>query len=186
MILLEKLFNRESDGIFPRQCVYEVVNYRIHPKLTSIAGRIDIINELNYTYEDFLADHENYAEHKENMLLFNLYKKGTTAKDAAIKFDYNETFFLAYLRNGIPLNKGTKIEEIKSYYIEDKIDIQGMKYKIFDNRCELYASKEELEKFRDKYDIDEDIVYSETKKTWHLAFTGYWFYLIKYNKIKGV
>ena len=42
---------------------------------------------------------------------------------------------------------------MKAYYIEDKIDIQGMKYKIFDNHCELYASKDELERFRDKYDI---------------------------------
>ena len=76
-----------------------------------------------------------------------------------------------------------KIEKMKAYYIEDKIDIRGMKYKIFDNHCELYASKEELEKFRDKYNIDEDIIYSETKKIWHLAFTGYWFYLIKYGKV---
>ena len=190
MILLEKLFSKyskkELEGIFPREYVYELINYRIQPRLTSIAGRFDVVNELNYTYEDFLTDYKNYAEYKENKLLFDLYKKGITAKDAAIKFDYNETSFLAYLRNGIPLNKGTKIEKMKAYYIEDTIDIQGMKYKIIDNHCELYASKEELEKFRDKYNIDEDIIYSETKKTWHLAFTGYWFYLIKYNKIKGV
>ena len=187
MILLEKLFSKyskkELEGIFPRQYVYELVNYRIHAKLTSIASRVDVVNELNYTYEDFLTDHENYAEYKENKLLFDLYKKGITTKDAAIKFDYNETSFLVYLRNGIPLNKGTKIEKMKAYYIEDKIDIQGMKYKIFDNHCELYASKEELEKFRDKHDIDEDIIYSETKETLHLAFTGYWFYLIKYEKV---
>ena len=168
MILLEKLFSKyskkELEGIFPREYVYELINYRIQPRLTSIAGRVDVVNELNYTYEDFLTDYENYAEYKENKLLFDLYKKGITAKDAAIKFDYNETSFLAYLRNGIPLNKGTKIEQMKAYYIEDKIDIQEMKYKIFDNHCELYASKEELEKFRNKYNIDEDIIYSETKK----------------------
>ena len=85
MILLEKLFSKyskkELEGIFPRQYVYELVNYRIHPKLTSIASRVDVVNELNYTYEDFLTDHENYAEYKENKLLFDLYKKGITAKD---------------------------------------------------------------------------------------------------------
>ena len=79
MILLEKLFSKyskkELDGIFPRQYVYELVNYRIHPKLTSIAGRVNVVNILNYTYKDFLADYKNYVEYKESKLLFALYKK---------------------------------------------------------------------------------------------------------------
>ena len=174
MILLEKLLTKytkkELENIFSRAYAYELINHRIHPKLTSTAAKIDVVNELNYTYEDFITDYKNYAEYKESKLLFDLYKKGITAKDAAIKFDYNDTSFLVYLRNGIPLNKGTKIEQIKAYYIEDKIDIQGMKYKIFDNHCELYALKEELEKFQDKYEIDEDVLFSETKQEWHLAF----------------
>ena len=59
MILLEKLFSKyskkELEGIFPREYVYELINYRIQPRLTSIAGRVDVVNELNYTYEDFLT-----------------------------------------------------------------------------------------------------------------------------------
>ena len=79
MILLEKLFSKyskkELEGIFPREYVYELVNYRIHPKLTSIAGRVNVVNILNYTYKDFLADYKNYVEYKESKLLFALYKK---------------------------------------------------------------------------------------------------------------
>jgi hypothetical protein len=189
VILLEKLFNKyskkELEGIFPRQYVYELINYRIHPKLTSIAGKVHVVNELNYAYEFPLLIMKTMQNIRKVSCYSISIKKGSQQKLLPLNLIIMKPLFCLF-KNGILLNKGTKIEQMKTYYIEDKIDIKGMRYKIFDNHCELYAPKKELEKFRDKYNIDEHIIYSETKKTWHLAFIGYWFYLIKYNKIKGV
>lgn len=183
MILLEKLFNKytrvDLERLYDRSYAYELTNYRINPRLVTIAGRIDVVNELGYTYNDFMSDYENYKEYKESKLIFDIFKKGITIKDAAEKFDYNETTMLRYLKSGISLNKGTKTEEIKPYYTNEKVDISNLELKIYDDHCELFGPK----KFKSKYDIDEEVLFSEINQEWHIAFTGYWFYLIKCGKV---
>lgn len=187
MILLEKLFKKYTRGdlerLYDRSYAYELTNYRINPRLVTISGRIDVVNELGYTYDDFIGDYDNYTDYKESKLIFDIFKKGVAIKEAAEKFDYNETTLLRYLKNGISKNKGSKIEEIKAYYISDNVDIGQLEVKVYDKHCEVFGTKDGLEKFKIRYEIDEEVLFSEINQEWHIAFTGYWFYLVKFGKV---
>lgn len=174
MIIYSKLLNKYSKDeiyqIFPTISARKIIFSRDCISPGTVAQYCSF-EELNYSLQDFLEDYPKYLEYKSVDILFEIYKKGYSILSFRKKMGISS--YLEYMiKHGVdyntPITNGYKIIEFMKY------DINLKKFKIdkYDSHIELFGEKEDLSSFKEKYNINFEVIYEPYKKCWHLAFNG--------------
>lgn len=182
MIIVEKLLKKYSwkdlEVLIPEYPLKNLRNGRSAP-LSTIAKNINI-DELGYTFEDFLEDYEYfYSKFKEKRVLFNILKEGKTTTDIQQKAGSSSD---RLTRVGINYNSNyLGMEDYAVYLKEDTLaeDAQAFEILIFNSHCELYGEQELLSQFKNKYSLNPPVILNKFNNKYHLAFDGLGFVLVK-------
>lgn len=182
MIIYEKLLERYSLEqmkviLGNYDFYYNFLNDRVN-KLERIAKLISLKDF--YTFDDFQKDFgEKYKKHKEIKTIFNILMNGLAVSDfLAFNKNISSQLYNGFIMETIAYSK----KQIK--YIEIDYDISNFKVSFFDTHIELYGDKDDLDKFKTKYKIEQKILFEPYKEVWHLAFSGLLSEKIKYD-LKG-
>lgn len=137
-------------------------------------------DDIGYTLQDAIIDYEINKTYKEYEHVFNLLKKGYTINFITVRYELTASFEYM-LKYGLNYNSDAK----NGYKIIDilKIDIPLESFTIdkYETHIELFGKKEDLEKFKEKYNIHYNIIFEPFKKQWHLAFNGMLADWIRFN-----
>ncbi|MGL5124076.1 MAG: hypothetical protein ACRC6K_07975 [Fusobacteriaceae bacterium] len=127
---------------------------------------------VKYTYEDFLKDYGlRYKEYKELKTLFNILIKGYSPTSYLTSNFYN--FLVKGFNYNAKIVKEENLEKLLDVlHIECSINNYSLILEKHRRHIELYGEKDNLEKFKEDYRIEEPILYEKFKEKWHLAFDG--------------
>lgn len=174
MILYEKL--KSKYGVDLKKKLSERLYYKMVANkefyLHNIVKCGVDLDDLVYTFEDYLADFKYQADkYMEKRTLFNILKKGCTPGS------YSSPTFEEYLRKGFNYNSQIVKGEDKEKYLDVlEIDCDLEKYnlrlEIYRRHIELYGNKEDLERFQKDFSIKQSVLWEKKKGEWHLAFDG--------------
>ncbi|GLI58315.1 hypothetical protein PM10SUCC1_38290 [Propionigenium maris DSM 9537] len=174
MILYEKLKNKYGDNL------KEKLSERLYHKMAAkksfylhniVKCGVDL-DELGYTFEDYLEDFRHQADkYAEKRTLFNILKKGYAPGG------YSSSTFQEYLRKGFNSNsqivRGEDREEILDVLdIDCDLARYNLRCEVYRRHIELYGAKEDLERFQEDFSIKQSILWEKRKEEWHLAFDG--------------
>ncbi len=149
-------------------------------KLNALYSKLDL-KDIKYSEEDLIKDYPQYEKYIEKKTLLNIIKNGYSVEYLSKENDIN--VLVAHVWKGFNYNSQKydgKEDVLKLLKID--YDISNFKLEIYKRHIELYGDKEELEKFREKFSIDRQVLYEKYKEKWHLAFDGL---LAEYIKIKS-
>ena len=127
---------------------------------------------VKYTYEDFLKDYSlKYKDFKELRTLFNILTKGCSPTSYLTSNFYN--FLVKGFNYNFPIVKKENLQKLlEVLYIECDLSSYDLKVEKFITHIELYGEKENLEKFKEDYQINQPVLFEKFKEKWHLAFNG--------------
>lgn len=184
MILYEKILSRYS-----RTELNKILDPRLARKIYYNRGVIPIgkisklisFDEICYNVEDAVIDYSLDKKYKEYKYVFELLKAGKNIHIIAIENEMTDNFDYM-LKRGINFNS----KGVNSFKIIDifKIPVDISKFHLdkYDTHIELFGDKEELIKFKEKYQIIREVIYEPFLKSWHLAFDGMLADWIRENK----
>lgn len=184
MILYDKILQKYSKSelnkfIDPRLARKIYYNKGIIP-----AGKIAKIisfDEIGYCLEDALLDYCLNKKYKEYVLVFELLKRGTNIKATATKFGLSDNFDYM-LKKGLNFeSKGVNSKKIIDIF-NINVDISLFTLDKYDTHIEIFGDRENLIKFKEKYQISKEVIYEPFKNSWHLAFNGMLADWIRENK----
>lgn len=139
------------------------------------------LEEVGYTFEDYLKDFKDQAEnYKEKRTLFNILKAGYTPSD------FGGPTFFKMLKEGFNYNsnvikrRGTE-EILEVLDIDCNLERYNLKLETYKRHIELYGAKEDLENFQKDFSIKQPVLWEKEKEEWHLAFDGLLCESIKYK-----
>lgn len=166
MILYKKIgidnLNKLNQGIY-----YKVKKNK--KVALNIIGKYIDLKSIDYSYDDYKLDYperiEGYAESK---VLYNIERSGRSLTSfpasavAAVRIGINYNYFILK-------NKEQRYEFLE--YLDINLDYQ-LDFESFEMHTEAYGDYEELERFKNDYEIKNEIVFEKYKEKWHLAFSG--------------
>jgi hypothetical protein len=104
--------------------------------------------------------------------------EGTTPRQVAPKNSFHVYHFSEALKDGI--GSKSKIWIYVSPYMNfDFEDLKSFEVNTNKERVALFGDKEQLEKFKTKYNIEYPVLLNPLNNEWHLAFDGWIFEKIK-------
>lgn len=174
-IIKEKINNHYNIEELKKKCKKFIFSYlttnkkRKTPALYEITKSIGIAN-LEYTLEDFKKDYPEMTEFKEIQTVFNIYSSGLSMEGYSKKIGMPPKGLPTLLKQGFYYNSTVFIKMLEIIKIE--YDISNFKIEFYENHIELYGEKENLEKFKNLYCLEEKAYYEIYKNSWHLAFKG--------------
>lgn len=174
MHIFDELIKVYSEDVIKEKINKNIFNdlkyARSIPSLDSIAKKFDL-SKTDYNLEKFLDDYRKYRKFKEQKSLYNILSDGITITE--LMEQYSAPSLYKHIRNGFDFNSNAYIgkKEVLKYF-EFDIDLSKFKYKIYRRHTELYGEKEDLEKFKEQYKINQPILMEKEMNTWHLAFDG--------------
>lgn len=140
------------------------------------------LKKIKYNYDDFLEDYALELENKvEKYLLWQIWKKGSSINSFILKNDIS-TALDRHLRNGIDNNSTFKNQSLVIALWNPKLDLKEFKVTPFEGHIELHGEKEFLEDFRELHKIKYEVLWDQTKDSYHLAFGGILAEYIKKNQ----
>lgn len=184
MIIYDKIKKKyskyEIEEIFPRITARKIIFERDTVRMDIIAKNISL-EEIGYTLQDYLQDYGKDKIYKEIGMVFEIYKQGMGIGSFISKHELSD--HLSYLLlKGIDYNttmpNGYKV--IKLFNI--KVDFSKFTIDKYDTHIELFGDREELKAFKEKFQINHDVLFEPIKRSWHLAFDGM---LAEYIKKEG-
>ena len=135
-------------------------------------------SDINYSFKDFQKDNL-YKDFKEIKTLYNIFNKGFTINRFSEFIKYSN-LNRALLKGFTYQTKNLDFEASKDViYIE--CDLSNLEVEKFDKHIELYGTPENLKIFKEKFDINRNILFERYKEKWHLAFDGLLAEYIKYH-----
>lgn len=183
-IIKEKITNYYSIEELRKKCKKFIFSYlttnkeRKTPALYEITKSVDITN-IGYTLEDFKKDYPEMNDFKEIRTIFNIYSSGLSMEGYCKKKGMPPKGLPTLLKRGFFYNSTVFIKMLEVIKIE--YNISNFKIEFYKNHIELYGDKENLEKFKNLYCLEEKVYYEIYKDSWHLAFRGL---LAEYIRLK--
>lgn len=136
-----------------------------------ISNKVDI-SILDYSQEEFIADyHYLYENHAEKEMLYNLFIKGISLNELRRSKNL-ESMIYNFLKYGFDYNSTSRNLHLIFNDLGIKIDTSQFKIVLYANHIELFADRDSLKMFKDKYKIKSEIYWEPYQKSWHLAFEG--------------
>ena len=183
-ILQEKLYNKYKTFTNISKIIGESSLLRLnkgqHIYFYVIYRKVNLKDEINYTYFDFLIDYEKDIEiYIEKKIVYNIWKSGSSFQQAANLCSISRSSLILLLQVGM---YQASYEVLGQIYIYIDISIPQNELSNFTliikvSFCKLIGDKTELEAFKNKFHIPYPVLpYSNS---WHLAFDGYIFKIIK-------
>lgn len=130
------------------------------------------LKQINYSYNDFLEDYSYELEGKiEKHLIWKIWKSGNSINSFIIKNNIS-TVLERYLRNGLDSNSTFKNQSLVIAIWEPQINLNKLKITKFEGHVELHGEKENLDIFKEKHNIKYEVLWDQTKDSYHLAFGG--------------
>ncbi len=138
--------------------------------LDTITKNINI-SEINYGLEDFIEDYPQYKKHKEIKTIFNIQKSGESIGNLS---EQNKCMSLSnHIKEGFDYNsKDYKGKEGVLKYLDIEVNLEEFEVRILKRCVDLRGRKEDLESFKNKYNIRYSLLCGEEKNSWHLPFDG--------------
>lgn len=179
-ILVRKLFNIIGEkGL--KQRIGEVQTRRLkNPdykfSFYILCQKIDVEQELGYTFEDFVDDFKDtLKKFNEPELVYKIWKQGESLIGFGRKRGISQnTMYRATKRGRKSLGQNFKYQLLDSFEITVDIDdIKNFRLELHDEFAKLFGDKIELENLAKKYEIDYPVLYYNDE--YSIAFDG-WFY----------
>ena len=140
-------------------------------KLNTLAKKYDL-ELIGYDYDDFIKDYgDEYSKYKEIKTVFNILKTG----------EYLSSFltnkFLTFLVKGFNFNfpivsKENLKKALSVVVIECDYKLYNLRLDVYKRHVELFGEFENLEKFKNDFNLKYEIILDKTKDEWHIAFDG--------------
>lgn len=179
-ILVRKLFNIIGEkGL--KQRIGEVQTRRLkNPdykfSFYILCQKIDVEQELGYTFEEFVDDFKDtLKKFNEPELVYKIWKQGESLIGFGRKRGISQnTMYRATKRGRKSLGQNFKYQLLDSFEITVDIDdIKNFRLELHDEFAKLFGDKIELENLAKKYEIDYPVLYYNDE--YSIAFDG-WFY----------
>lgn len=166
MILYEKLdinsLKKLNDGIYYKAKHNKKV-------ALNVVGKYVDLKSINYSYDDYTKDYPEKVEgFIESKVLYNIERSGKALTSfpasavAAIRVGINYNYFIL---------KDKKLRTEFLEYLDVSLDYQ-LDFESFEIHTEAYGDYQELERFKNDYEIKNEIIFEKYKEKWHLAFSG--------------
>lgn len=141
-----------------------------------LCQKIDVEQELGYTFEEFVDDFKDtLKKFNEPELVYKIWKQGESLIGYGRKRGISQnTMYRATKRGRKSLGQNFKYQLLDSFEIEVDIDdIKDFRLELHDEFAKLFGDKIELENLAKKYEIDYPVLYYNDE--YSIAFDG-WFY----------
>lgn len=179
-ILVGKLFNIIGEKKL-KQRIGEVQTRRLkNPdykfSFYILCQKIDVEQELGYTFEEFVDDFKDtLKKFNEPELVYKIWKQGESLIGYGRKRGISQnTMYRATKKGRKSLGQNFKYQLLDSFEIEVDIDdIKDFRLELHDEFAKLFGDKIELENLAKKYEIDYPVLYYNNE--YSIAFDG-WFY----------
>lgn len=179
-ILVRKLFNIIGEKDL-KQRIGEVQTRRLkNPdykfSFYILCQKIDVEQELGYTFEEFVDDFKDtLKKFNEPELVYKIWKQGESLIGFGRKRGISQnTMYRATKRGRKSLGQNFKYQLLDSFEITVDIDdIKNFRLELHDEFAKLFGDKIELENLAKKYEIDYPVLYYNDE--YSIAFDG-WFY----------
>ncbi|MGL5982839.1 MAG: hypothetical protein ACRCZR_05880 [Cetobacterium sp.] len=184
-ILLEKLHTRYGSFTNISHQIKEYNLLRIKRDgtipLFNLAKNKGIIEEIGYTYEDFIIDYQkDISQYKETEILFKIWSQGYSITDYAKIVGVSYSTLSRGLINGFKDAYSSLLEACAILIFDhfDKIDIEDLNLEFGEGYCKLIGDNEQLTLVSEKYKIDYPILpYRDSLS--HIAFDGPFYNYLK-------
>lgn len=184
-ILLQKLYTTYGSfsNISSRIKEYNLLRIKRNGTipLFNLAKHEGLLDEINYTYEDFVIDYkEDIKGYKETKILFKIWCLGYSIKDYAKFIGVSYSTLSRGFINGFIGSYSTLLQATTSILFDnfDKKDIIDLKLDFGEGYCKLIGDNERLVFIREKYKIDYPILPYKDKLN-HIAFDGPFYNYLK-------
>lgn len=184
-ILLQKLYTTYGSfsNISSRIKEYNLLRIKKNGTipLFNLAKHGGLLDEINYTYEDFIIDYkEDIKGYKETKILFKIWCLGYSIKDYAKFIGVSYSTLSRGFINGFIGSYSTLLQATTSILFDnfDKKDIIDLKLDFGEGYCKLIGDNERLVFIREKYKIDYPILPYKDKLN-HIAFDGPFYNYLK-------
>lgn len=179
-ILVRKLFNIIGEEDL-KQRIGEVQTRRLkNPdykfSFYILCQKIDVEQELGYTFEEFVNDFKDtLKKFNEPELVYKIWKQGESLVGYGRKHGISHnTMYRATKKGRKSLGQNFKYQLLDSFEITVDIDdIKNFRLELHDEFAKLFGDKIELENLAKKYEIDYPVLYYNDE--YSIAFDG-WFY----------
>lgn len=179
-ILVGKLFNIIGEKDLKRR-IGEVQTRRLkNPdykfSFYILCQKIDVEQELGYTFEEFVDDFKDtLKKFNEPELVYKIWKQGESLIGFGRKRGISQnTMYRATKKGRKSLGQNFKYQLLDSFEITVDIDdIKNFRLELHDEFAKLFGDKIELENLAKKYEIDYPVLYYNDE--YSIAFDG-WFY----------
>nr|WP_317279508.1 hypothetical protein [uncultured Fusobacterium sp.] len=149
-----------------------------------LCKKIDVEQELSYTFEEFIADFKDtLKKFNEPKLVYKIWKQGESLSRYAKKHGISQnTIYRATKKGRKSLGENFKYQLLDSFEITVEIDdIKNFRLELHDEFAKLFGDKTELENLANKYEIDYPVLYYNNE--YSIAFDGWFYrYLVDYYK----
>ena len=184
-ILLQKLYTTYGSFSNISSRIKEYNLLRIKRKgtipLFNLAKNEGILDEIGYTYEDFIIDYkEDIKGYKETKILFKIWSLGYSIKDYAKFIGVSYSTLSRGFINGFVGSYSTLLQATYSIIFDnfDEKDIIDLKLDFGEGYCKLIGGNERLVFIKEKYKIDYPILLYKDKLN-HIAFDGPFYNYLK-------
>ena len=184
-ILLQKLYTTYGSFSNISSHIKEYNLLRIKRKgtipLFNLAKNEGILDEIGYTYEDFIIDYKEYIKgYKETKILFKIWCLGYSIKDYAKFIGVSYSTLSRGFINGFVGSYSTLLQATASIIFDnfDEKDIIDLKLDFGEGYCKLIGDNEKLKSIKEKYKIDYPILPYKDKLN-HIAFDGPFYNYLK-------
>lgn len=140
----------------------------------SLYTLVEFINldSIGYTFEDCLTDYEDKLKNqKEKFIIWKLWSKGYSVNSFQEKFSISSSF-QRQIRDGIDYNSEFRGDKYLIDLLELKLNLKDFKIVYYDTHIELFGEEKLLKEFRDKFDLNYDVIWEKDQQSYHLAFAG--------------
>lgn len=184
-ILLQKLYTTYGSfsNISSRIKEYNLLRIKRNGTipLFNLAKNKGLLDEIGYTYEDFIIDYENDIKgYKETKILFKIWCLGCSIKDYANIIGISYSTLSRGFINGFVGSYSTLLQATSSIIFDnfDEKDIIDLSLEFGEGYCKLIGDKEKLIFIKEKYKIDYPILPYKDKLN-HIAFDGPFYNYLK-------
>ena len=183
MILYEKLKSKYGDDL--KSILTEKLYNKIAAKkrfyLHNIVNCGIDLDELGYSYEDYLKDFSFQADkYTEKKTVFNILKSGN-APSMFHSDQFQEYLKIGFNYNSLIVKPENRDKLLGVIDIDCDLDSYNLRLEIYRRHIELYGNKEDLESFKKDFKLKRPILWEKQKEKCHLAFDGL---LCEYIKIR--
>lgn len=156
--------------MFPIHTARKIIFHRSTIKINVLVKYCNF-KKINYTLNDLQEDYPNFANYKGAEIAYKIYSQGSSITDFWRKHQIGP-HLENLIRSGIDFNSTVENGYKIIKFMEYKINIKMFKVDKYDTHVELFGEKEDLIKFKEKYNLRFEVIYEPYKKSWHLAFNG--------------